>query len=66
MKYIIAYRKTKYGYDVHVPSFPGCHSQGKTKKEALENIRDAVKTYLEMEKAEMKGIRLEEVEMATA
>ena len=26
---------------------PGCISQGKSRKEALENIRDAIKGYLE-------------------
>ncbi len=29
------------------PSLPGCISQGKTRKEAIENIRDAVCGYLE-------------------
>ena len=29
------------------PSLPGCISQGKTRKEALENIRDAIRGYLE-------------------
>ena len=28
------------------PSLPGCVSQGKTRKEALENTRDAIKGYL--------------------
>ena len=28
-------------------SLPGCISQGKTRKEALENISDAIKGYLE-------------------
>lgn len=37
MKYIIAIRKTKYGYDTHVPALPGCHSQGNTEKEAVKN-----------------------------
>jgi predicted RNase H-like HicB family nuclease len=30
-----------------VPSLPGCVSQGKTKAEALQNIKDAIKGYLE-------------------
>jgi len=30
-----------------VPSLPGCISQGKTRKEALTNIKDAIKGYLE-------------------
>lgn len=29
------------------PSLPGCVSQGKTRREALENIQDAIKGYLE-------------------
>ena len=28
-------------------SLPGCISQGKTRKEAIENIRDAIRGYLE-------------------
>ena len=30
-----------------MPVLPGCWSQGKTEKEALENIRDAIQVYLE-------------------
>jgi predicted RNase H-like HicB family nuclease len=30
------------GYVVDVPSLPGCMSQGKTKREAIHNIRDAI------------------------
>lgn len=29
------------------PSLPGCISQGKTRKEALANIKDAMEGYLE-------------------
>ena len=29
------------------PALPGCISQGKTRKEALANIKDAIKGYLE-------------------
>ena len=38
------------------PSIPGCVSQGKTEKEAEENIRDAIKECLEV-RAE-KGLPL--------
>jgi predicted RNase H-like HicB family nuclease len=55
MKYLTLIRKSKYGYDIHVPSLPGCHSQGSTQKEARDNIRDAIYTYLDMEKEELKG-----------
>jgi antitoxin HicB len=29
------------------PSLPGCVSQGKSREDALSNIRDAIKGYLE-------------------
>lgn len=31
---------------VECPSIPGCVSQGKTREEALENIKDAIKLCL--------------------
>lgn len=34
-------------YVVEVPALPGCISQGKTKNEALENIKEAIELYLE-------------------
>ena len=37
------------GYTVFVPFLPGCISQGDTKKEALKNIIEAIKLYLEPE-----------------
>ncbi len=35
------------GYTAHVPSLPGCVSEGETKEEALANIREAIELYLE-------------------
>lgn len=35
-------------YSVHCPALKGCHSQGRTKKEAIDNIQEAVKLYLEV------------------
>ncbi len=35
------------GYTVHVPSLPGCISEGDTKEGALLNIREAIELYLE-------------------
>lgn len=34
------------GYAVHVPTLPGCHTQGETVAEALGNAKDAIRTYL--------------------
>ena len=66
MKYLVIIHKSKYGYDIHVPALPGCHSQGATEKEALENIQDAILTYLEMGKDELKGAKVREVEIVLA
>jgi len=66
MKYLVVIHKSDYGYDVHVPALPGCHSQGDTEKEALENIRDAIQTYLHMETEELKGSEIREIEVALA
>ncbi len=41
------------GYTVYVPSLPGCISQGETKEEALENIREAIELHLEPDENEM-------------
>jgi predicted RNase H-like HicB family nuclease len=35
------------GYTVYAPSLPGCISEGNTREEALINIREAIKLYLE-------------------
>ena len=64
MKYLVVVNKSKYGYDVHVPALPGCHSQGETEKEALANVEDAILTYLEMDKAELKNAKVREIEIA--
>jgi antitoxin HicB len=36
------------GYSVSVPALPGCHSQGESLEEALENIREAAELWLEV------------------
>ena len=35
------------GYTAYVPSLPGCISEGDTREDALRNIREAIKLYLE-------------------
>ena len=64
MKYLTTLNKNEYGYSISVPALPGCYSQGDTEKEALENIQDAILTYLAMSKEELKGAKVREVEVA--
>ena len=63
IKYPVVVHKSEYGYDVHCPLLPGCHSQGDSLEKALENIKDAIVTYLEMISEEAKG-SIYEVEVA--
>jgi len=63
MKYPVVVNQSKYGYAVHCPLLPGCHSQGDTLEESLENIQDAIHTYLLMLAEEEHG-SIYEVEVA--
>lgn len=44
---VVLIPQTDGGYFVDCPSLPGCHSQGETVEEALENIREAIQLVLE-------------------
>ena len=35
------------GYTVFVPALPGCISEGESREQALENIKEAIHLYLE-------------------
>ena len=35
------------GYHVFCPVLKGCHSEGKTETEAMENIQEAIELYVE-------------------
>ena len=46
MQYRVKLERTEEGYAVWCPGLPGCWSQGVTEAEALENIKDAIATYM--------------------
>lgn len=48
MKYSLLIEESEEGFAVSVPGLPGCHSQGETEAEALENVADAIREYLEV------------------
>lgn len=48
MRYKVVLEESEEGFAVSVPGLPGCHSQGVTEQEALENIADAIHEYLEV------------------
>ncbi|MBV9868435.1 MAG: type II toxin-antitoxin system HicB family antitoxin [Abitibacteriaceae bacterium] len=45
---VILHAEEDGGYSVSCPALPGCHSQGDTFEEALENINEAAELYLEV------------------
>ncbi|HZY65566.1 MAG TPA: type II toxin-antitoxin system HicB family antitoxin [Rubrobacteraceae bacterium] len=48
MKYRVLIEQDEDGmYVAEVSSLPGCISQGQTREEAVENIREAIAAYLE-------------------
>ncbi|MND00675.1 hypothetical protein D3C83_193730 [compost metagenome] len=63
MKYRIALQKSDEGYSVSVPGLPGCWSQGATEKEAVENIRDAIREYLSAIEDQLRGEDVREIEV---
>ncbi|MGI8996707.1 MAG: type II toxin-antitoxin system HicB family antitoxin [Pyrinomonadaceae bacterium] len=48
MKYRVLIEPDEDGvYVAEVPALPGCISQGQTRQEAVENIKEAIAAYLE-------------------
>lgn len=48
MRYRVLIEQDEEGiYVAEVPALPGCLSQGKSRSEALENIKEAMAGYLE-------------------
>lgn len=44
---LVVFQTDDDGWEVaSCPTLPGCHSQGRTREEALENIREAIIGYL--------------------
>ena len=73
MRYDVILIQSDEGYAVHCPALPPCWSQGATREEALENIRDAIAEYLDymgekaaelIAEARREGCRVEECAVA--
>ena len=44
---LVVFQTDEDGWEVaSCPTLPGCHSQGRTRKEALDNVREAIRGYL--------------------
>lgn len=48
MKYTVIVEKGREsGYVAYVPALKGCVSQGRTKRETLRNVKEAMEAYVE-------------------
>ncbi|MFH1824935.1 MAG: type II toxin-antitoxin system HicB family antitoxin [Candidatus Firestonebacteria bacterium] len=54
---VIFERNEDDGWTVTCPILPGCISEGRTKEEAEQNIKDAIQLYLRAVKKEMQIIK---------
>jgi predicted RNase H-like HicB family nuclease len=63
MKFKVALYHSEEGVAVCAPSLPGCWSQGDTVEEALVNIADAIREYLQAEYEQGEGGEFREVEV---
>lgn len=64
MKYRVALIRSEEGVAVTVPGLPGCWSQGSTEEEALSNIREAIREYLEVVEEQLGDVDVREIEVA--
>jgi predicted RNase H-like HicB family nuclease len=54
------------GVSVSCPELPGCHSQGVNVDDALHNIQDAIREYLEVYGEPETRCEIREMEVTTA
>ncbi len=66
LKYQVVVEQSEEGFAVSIPGLPGCHSQGATEQEALENITDAAREYLAVVAELNQGKIIREVEVEVA
>ena len=64
MKYKVALIPSEEGYAVSVPGLPGCWSQGSTEAEALSDIREAIREYLQVVDEFLGGAEVREIDVA--
>jgi len=65
MTYKVVLIHSEEGYAVSCPALPGCHSQGDTEAEALDNIRDAIHGWLMVRNELFHDGDVREVEVAS-
>lgn len=47
MRHVMLYTDEDGNWIAEVPSLPGCHSDGRTRAEAIERVKEAIEVYIE-------------------
>ena len=69
-QYTIVFEKEEDGgYHAFCPALPGCHTQGDNYREAVHNIKDAIKLFIESlnahgEKIPVEHLRIKPIKVA--
>ncbi len=58
---VILEKEEEGGYHAFCPSLPCCHTQGETYDEALKNVEDATRLYIESLKAHNEPIPKDDI-----
>jgi predicted RNase H-like HicB family nuclease len=66
MRQVIIYPGEDYYWVAEVPSLPGCISQGKTREEAIANIKEAINAYIDALKGDGLSVPEERFEALLA
>ncbi|AGL02975.1 type II toxin-antitoxin system HicB family antitoxin [Desulfoscipio gibsoniae] len=62
-KVILEWDDNDGGYTVTVPALPGCITEGDTIQEALENIQEAIRGYLEALKLQGRPLPEKDIQL---
>jgi predicted RNase H-like HicB family nuclease len=63
MKYEVVLEESEEGFAASVPNLPGCHSQGATEQEAIQNITEAIRDYLAAIRDRVRRANLRAIEV---
>ena len=63
MRYRVVLIESDEGYAVSCPELKGCHSQGATVEEALENIKEAIRDWLAVQQQQRPRPKVIEAEV---
>jgi predicted RNase H-like HicB family nuclease len=65
-KVSVVVEKDEHGFFAYCPELEGCHSQGDSLEEVLDNIKEAIELYLETLSEEERAERLSHEILTTA